>query len=159
MKKILIIFVSLLYLNFVGCEYKTKNTDVPTEKISSFVFFQSHDLNKFCENDYGCYAVAIPNIGIFRCKNGVLNDWRGLPSVQFSDGTIMYFNSGKLHKSYGPAIIWEDGRVEYYSNGKRHREDGPAVIFFNKGSDIFDFTKEYWINGVQYTEKEYYNIF
>ena len=145
-------FVGFIYLSFIGCAH---NTVI----ISSLAFSKSHDLNEFCKRDHSSYFLPVYPVGIFYCDRGVLNDWHELPAVQFSDGTIMHFNSGKLHRRYGPAIIWEDGKLEYYSNGKKHRENGPAVVWPDGYADYYGGTQEYWINGVQYTEKEYFNIF
>ena len=43
------------------------------------------------------------------------------------------------------------GTVSCYKNGKLHREDGPAIEYAN-GS------KEWWLNGVEYTEELFNKI-
>jgi len=40
----------------------------------------------------------------------------------------------------------------WFLNGKCHREDGPAIEW-NDGS------KEWWLNGILYTEQEYQDSF
>ena len=57
--------------------------------------------------------------------------------------------NGNLHREDGPAVVSVYGDYKgWYLNGKRHREDGPAIEYYNGG-------KEWWINDIQYTEKEY----
>ena len=46
----------------------------------------------------------------------------------YSDGTQKWYQSGKLHRTDGPAIIRPDGSQEWWLNGKRNRIDGPAII-------------------------------
>ena len=85
---------------------------------------------------------------------------------------VVYRNAeGLLHRKFGPAYICEHyGKLEWYFNGLHHREDGPAVV--HKGHEQWykhgvkhrmggpavygpGTKKEWWINGVQYTLKEY----
>ena len=42
-------------------------------------------------------------------------------------------------------------RIEYRVDGKLHREDGPAI-------EHSDGSKEWWVNGVQFTEEEFKNL-
>jgi len=57
--------------------------------------------------------------------------------------------SGKHHREDGPAIEYLGGSIKWwYLNGQLHRENGPAI-------EYSDGTKDWFINGKQYTEKEY----
>lgn len=40
---------------------------------------------------------------------------------------IYYNKKGLLHRVNAPASIWETGDFVWYNNGKRHRYYGPAV--------------------------------
>ncbi len=44
--------------------------------------------------------------------------------------------------------VFEDGSECWYLNGKIHRENGPAL------NGPFN-TEEYYLNGIQYSKKEY----
>ena len=59
-----------------------------------------------------------------------------------------YDSDGKLHREDGPAIEWAYGSNAWYKHDKLHREDGPAIEA--------DQHKEYWLEGMYYTEKEYW---
>ena len=48
--------------------------------------------------------------------------------VQYSDGMILYWYKGNLHRDDGPAAIYSDGTEEWYQHGELHREDGPAIV-------------------------------
>ena len=69
-------------------------------------------------------------------------------------GTYYYKDPEKtiLHREDGPAAEYTDGTKMWYQNGKLHREDGTAV-------EYADGEKEYWYNGNFYsdikTDKEY----
>jgi len=54
-----------------------------------------------------------------------------------------------FHRDDGPAVEWADGTKYWCKHGRYHREDGPAFETAN-GS------KEYWLEGIQYTEEEYW---
>lgn len=58
------------------------------------------------------------------------------------------------HREDGPAIEWEDGERYWFVNGIRHREDGPAVEYLPT-KDLHHY-KSYWLNGKEYTEKDYW---
>ena len=60
-----------------------------------------------------------------------------------------YDSDGKWHRENGPAIEWADGGKFWYKHGKRHREDGPAY------ESVYGY-KEYWLENIKYTEKEYW---
>ena len=64
-------------------------------------------------------------------------------------GTKYWYLNGKLHREDGPALE-EDGIKYWYLNGKLHREDGPAI------ENPYG-PKSWWLNGIQYSEKEYWN--
>ena len=114
-----------------------------------------------CWNYYGA---PWPVTGWNRCRN--INDHRKL----YHD--IEYRNAeGKLHRIYGPAYISRVFEVRaWYKDGKRHREHGPAyihkrnMIWFQEnqlhrldGPAVMEGggPKQYWIQGVRYTEKQY----
>jgi hypothetical protein len=40
-----------------------------------------------------------------------------------------YNNSGRRHRTDGPAIVYTDGCMMWFVHGERHRTDGPAVIW------------------------------
>ena len=44
--------------------------------------------------------------------------------------------------------VSDDGTRKWYSDGLYHRVDGPAV-------EYADGSKEWWIDGVKYTEREF----
>jgi len=103
-----------------------------------------------------------------------ISDWRGWarPGFYKTGDDIGYFNlENNFHRIHGPAYISEkyDIRI-WYKNGKIHRYDGPAIIhkgtqlwFLNglphrlDGPAVIDLggPKQYWINGVKYSMKEY----
>jgi len=56
------------------------------------------------------------------------------------DGTKVWYQHGKLHRSDGPAVISPDGTEFWYQHGKLHRSDGPASI--EPADDI----QEWWEN-------------
>ena len=47
------------------------------------------------------------------------------------DGTIEYYQNGRLHRENGPAVERYDGAKFWYINGERYRKDGPAIDFSN----------------------------
>jgi len=51
-------------------------------------------------------------------------------------------------ENYTERVEHEDKAVFYYKYGFWHRLDGPAIIY--PGG-----YKEWWINGINYTKKEY----
>ena len=46
-----------------------------------------------------------------------------------NNGTIEYYQNGRLHRLTGPAIERSDGTKFWYLNSERHREDGPAIEY------------------------------
>jgi len=89
----------------------------------------------------------------------------------YDNGTVEWYQNGKLHRTDGPAIIYSDGYQEWYLNGKQHREDGPAVVYSNGYQEWYqddklhrtdgpavidsDGTKQYYLNGKPLTEAEH----
>ena len=66
---------------------------------------------------------------------------------KFTDGTIIYYNNGRIHRSDGPAF--EGGcTTEWLINGVHHRLDGPAIEFS-------DGRKEFYIEGKRCTKTEF----
>jgi hypothetical protein len=82
-----------------------------------------------------------------------------------TDGTKMWYQDGKLHRTDGPAVEYTDGGKFWYQNGKPHRTDGPAVeepdgtkmwylndkLHRTAGPAVEDSggTKEWYQNGIQ----------
>lgn len=62
-----------------------------------------------------------------------------------------WYKDGILHREGAPAVEIGKNYNEWMINGKYHRLDGPAIILFD-GDDTFC---EWWINGKEYTEKEF----
>jgi hypothetical protein len=94
------------------------------------------------------------------------------PAIVYTDGTSAWYQNGRLHREDGPAVIFPRGRKEWYRNGLRHRDAGPAVehmdgtrmwllygrLHRTNGPAIewSDGSKEWWVDGVNYTERDYY---
>ncbi len=75
-------------------------------------------------------------------------------------GEIEYYKEHKeyvykidkiYHREKGPVLIRENGDTQWAKNGKLHRLDGPAVNWHWQKAK-----KEYWIEGTQYSEKDYW---
>ena len=65
-----------------------------------------------------------------------------------SDGSKMWFLSGKRHRTDGPAVEWADGSKEWYVDDKLHRTDGPAI-------ERADGSKAWFLHGKRLTEAEH----
>jgi hypothetical protein len=61
-----------------------------------------------------------------------------------------YNEEQELHRENEPAVVYIGGAKMYFVNGRKHREDGPAIDFKN--------IKEWYIDGVQYSEEEFLRI-
>lgn len=69
------------------------------------------------------------------------------------NGNILYYKDEQCqikHRIDGPSIEYRNGDKEWHIDGKRHRVGGPAVEWKN--------CNLYFLNGIEYTEKEYWNI-
>jgi len=64
-------------------------------------------------------------------------------------GTEYWYVEGLLHRLDGPAILYQSGVKYWYKHGEKHREDGPC-------EEHYDGYKIYCLNGIYYTEEEYY---
>ncbi len=87
--------------------------------------------------------------------NGKLHRLDG-PAVKIvgRDGREEWWQNGKLHRLDGPAFVDKDsGQQEWHQNGKLHRLDGPAVV--RPAVVHANGTKEWFINGKEYSEKEF----
>lgn len=73
------------------------------------------------------------------------------PAIK-SDSLEQWYLHGELHRVGGPASITYNGEV-WYRNGVLHRTDGPAV--YNRSFNH----KEYWVNGKEFSEEEFYRHF
>jgi hypothetical protein len=72
------------------------------------------------------------------------------PIIDMVGNEYWYNDEQELHRENEPAIVYISGATIYFLNGKKHREDGPAIDFQN--------IKEWYINGVQYSEEEFLRI-
>ena len=104
-------------------------------------------------------------------KEGKLHRADG-PAIEYPDGTKFWYKEGLRHRAEGPAIEWDDGTKEWWKEGKQHRENGPAVEmadgskYWIKEDELHredgpaieyaDGKKEYWLNGMEYKEEQYY---
>lgn len=81
------------------------------------------------------------------------------PAVETSLGVTVWYFHGVIHREGGPALKYWDGRRYWYLNGLLHREDGPAIEHIDGHEEWTlrgnSYKKEWWINGVEYTEKEF----
>ena len=62
------------------------------------------------------------------------------------------YGSGILHRELGPAVTWADGSEFWYNNGKYHSEFGPAIInhyWSNKRHE------EYFLHGKKISKEEW----
>jgi hypothetical protein len=84
-----------------------------------------------------------------------INNWRNVTEknytgiVKYPNGTRFWFLNGKHHREDGPAIEWNDGDKHWYLYDKLHRTDGPAI-------ESFDGKKHWFINGVEYSQEEWF---
>lgn len=77
----------------------------------------------------------------------------GNKKLVYDRGLIHYVDKlGKYHRVDGPSYISKNFEA-WHSHGKYHRTDGPAIVDSDKS------IKEYWINGKQFTEEEFYRHF
>lgn len=60
-----------------------------------------------------------------------------------------------LSRKNGPVCFDSDGRLEYFLNHQRHRVDGPAFV---SRKIKFSAYYGYFLNGIQYSKKVYYNL-
>ena len=69
-------------------------------------------------------------------------------SVMITDaaGTQLWYVTGRLHRTDGPALIWANGTQLWYVTGRLHRTDGPAVIWANGH-------QEWWVRGQNLTKE------
>ena len=65
-----------------------------------------------------------------------------LPALIGADGSMEWYQHGKLHRENGPAFIGPEGDQAWFYNGEPHRNDGPAKIWA-------DGTEEWWSYGKQ----------
>lgn len=72
------------------------------------------------------------------------------PAVILKNGIWMYFCNGSLHNRNGPAITNLGNLNIYIINNQIHRWGGPAISINGH--------EQYWVNGIQYDENDYYNL-
>lgn len=65
-----------------------------------------------------------------------------------TNGMKTWRNSGKLHRTDGPAVEYANGHKRWYFMGELHRTNGPAVIWANG-------YQEWWIFNNKFTKAEY----
>ena len=94
-------------------------------------------------------AIEMADGSRYWLQNGKCHRDNDLPAVEEANGTKEWYQNGWLHRDNDlPAVEFTDGAKEWCQNGKLHRLIGPAVTGPNS-------TKEYWIEGKEYTEKEF----
>ena len=96
------------------------------------------------------YRVEVDEHGNRRYYNalGQLHRLDG-PAIERSDGTKEWCQNGLRHRDAGPAVEHMDGSRMWLLYGRLHRTNGPAV-------EWPDGSVEWWVDGVQYTERDYY---
>lgn len=67
---------------------------------------------------------------------------------EYTNFTEYRDENNQYNRLDGPSVIWNDGTSVWYKDNKLHRLDGPAVEFWYG-------VKEYWINGIEYTEQDF----
>ena len=75
-------------------------------------------------------------------QNGRLHCEDG-PAIELADGDKAWYKNGVLHRLDDPAIEYANGNKYWYNNGNFHREDGPAIEYAHGG-------KEWYKNGERY---------
>lgn len=65
------------------------------------------------------------------------------PAFEDDEGTVMWYQHGRIHRSGSPAVIEANGSEEWWVDGKLHRVDGPAVT-------TPDGVAEWWMNDELY---------
>jgi hypothetical protein len=66
------------------------------------------------------------------------------PAIEGNNGFKEWYLSGVLHRTDGPAVEWSNGSKSWYLNGVLHRTDGPAIET--------DGYKYWYLNGTELTE-------
>lgn len=69
--------------------------------------------------------------------------------IQCFDKTIEWWLNGQFHREDGPAVEYFNGDKFWCEDGCRHRLNGPAI-------ELSGGYKAWYINGIQYSEKEYW---
>jgi hypothetical protein len=115
-------------------------------------------------------------------KNGKLHR-DNAPAKVYTNGNVVWYQHGIIHRDDAPAVInqipldfidnidlVDDEQLPlkcnynvWYNNGVFHRLTGPAVEsihIFKKQDQIIEkmLHKEYFINGIEYTEKEFISV-
>jgi hypothetical protein len=52
-------------------------------------------------------------------------------TVEYEDGTKVWYLNGKLHREDGPAVESTDGSKAWYLHGERHREADYKIAIEN----------------------------
>jgi hypothetical protein len=92
------------------------------------------------------------------------NQWHNPsgPAVIFPNGSKMWYFNGMLHREGGPAKELTSGVIEFWYKGKFlkkfcHNSDGELHSFSGPSVEYKDGTKQWYIDGVQYTEEVWKN--
>ena len=121
---------------------------------------------------YLCDLADAPYVG---CQGIVRLDgaptFEGSGMIMWVDGSVDYYEHGRLHRADGPAVVDANGNEYWYWRGSIHRTDGPAVVNHNgwkewvvhgklhrtDGPAIIktDGTKVWWWEGRSVTEEEH----
>lgn len=77
------------------------------------------------------------------------------PAVEFASGTKHWYINGVSHRTGGPAIIRAAVGVEIWcEEGRYHRIGGPAITQQHNNTTIL----EWWIEGIQFEFEDYKEI-
>jgi hypothetical protein len=69
-----------------------------------------------------------------------------------------YDDDGNYHREDGPSIIYNIGSCFWYNHGKCHRLDGPAKIYSDTKDHSMIWLKQWYVEGIQYSEEEFLRI-
>jgi len=100
-----------------------------------------------------CLFTDFDGYKAFYDKQG-LRHREGGPAIVQPNGDREYWTRGVRNRVDGAAFIYGKTR-EYWVDGKLHREDGPAMYRSPKKAIGMPAVTQYWIDGVQLTEKEF----
>jgi len=90
----------------------------------------------------------------------ILNSYRGYPTVIKTNGTLMWFDRGVLHRGNDlPAIVKNNGTIEYWTNGNKTRDNKGPVVITKKSIYFSEFDnrlKVFFLNNTNYYTDSFY---
>lgn len=103
------------------------------------------------KNAQGWYKDVENNLYFFH--NGVLESIHDQPAIKKSDGSLLWYSKGMLHRNNLPAKI-VGGVQSYYRYDKKHYLDGPAIL-----NTIYAlYLRQYWINDHRLSEEAFHQL-